>query len=515
MSRIVNLSDDVKRKIADYVEGTTNNNVFDYKTSSQITRWFNYLFSPNIQWSSKVSRWVHATMLMDEMDNKGNLEEFFSKLLSLESLRREHNDSPDYEIAKKRVEGISDINKILSIDNYQLRESGANLFIEEKDANLEFLGSGGFADIYKIKGEEKVIKKLKNEYKSNLEIVSRFKQEYSLITQKLSCIKGVIKGFDYNDKEISYTMEYCDIDLKHFIENTPLLDESKFYITLDILRIISEVHEKGVIHRDINPKNIFIKGTDIIVADFGLGKDFDNSRTLCTYDTSGLGTYIYTDPRLFNGFVNADYKSDIYSLGKLINFIFKGNTEDNNHIYATVSKKALAEVRVRYNSVKEMIADINEVRTNHLNKLYEMQCENKIVEKHYDSSMDNYLLSFESKNLVYKLADKNFAFVYEALLRTRLYDEEISRRFNNIMDEFDSGSLSLRYECYDPIAVFALNVLKDKNNNEELIKTCVRILYFVAIDINRYNIQDKFTEAYSSSLIDRNITKEIWHKLRY
>ena len=68
-------------------------------------------------------------------------------------------------------------------------------------------------------------------------------------------------------------MELCDNSLDFYIKNREIISDSinKQYIS-EILEGIKYIHDNNIIHRDIKPKNLFIKNGVLKIGDFGLCK---------------------------------------------------------------------------------------------------------------------------------------------------------------------------------------------------------------------------------------------------
>lgn len=105
----------------------------------------------------------------------------------------------------------------------------------------------------------------------------------------------------------------------------PYEEKQAVDIMLAICDGLSQLHSRGIIHRDINPSNVLIDrfGTVKII-------DFNISRTVKSgqsKDTQILGTVGYTAPEQF-GFSQTTERADVYSCGALLNFLLTGKRPD-------------------------------------------------------------------------------------------------------------------------------------------------------------------------------------------
>uniref|UniRef100_A0A3P9MQT7 Eukaryotic translation initiation factor 2-alpha kinase 1 n=1 Tax=Oryzias latipes TaxID=8090 RepID=A0A3P9MQT7_ORYLA len=106
--------------------------------------------------------------------------------------------------------------------------------------------------------------------------------------------------------------------------------------TLSLLRHVLEgveyIHAKGIMHRDLKPRNIFLQGPDchVRIGDFGLacrdilvdGYKRSNSSGSDSIHTSGVGTFVYASPEQLKG-SHYDSKSDMYSIGVIALELFQ------------------------------------------------------------------------------------------------------------------------------------------------------------------------------------------------
>ncbi|XP_056286686.1 eukaryotic translation initiation factor 2-alpha kinase 1 isoform X2 [Pseudoliparis swirei] len=106
--------------------------------------------------------------------------------------------------------------------------------------------------------------------------------------------------------------------------------------TLNLLRGILEgvdyIHSRGIMHRDLKPRNIFLHGNDchVRIGDFGLacrdiimdGHKGPTSPSSDSSHTTGVGTFVYAAPEQLKG-SHYDSKSDMYSVGVLALELFQ------------------------------------------------------------------------------------------------------------------------------------------------------------------------------------------------
>ncbi|GES88000.1 kinase-like domain-containing protein [Rhizophagus clarus] len=123
-----------------------------------------------------------------------------------------------------------------------------------------------------------------------------------------------------NSKNYWLVMEYADSGtlqdyLKEFFDNLTWND--KFNMALQLTRAILCLHDKEIIHRDLNSKNVLVHQNTIKLTDFGLSKRIEESSNL--QSTKLFGIIPYIDPKSFsNQGYKLNKKSDVYSIGMLL-----------------------------------------------------------------------------------------------------------------------------------------------------------------------------------------------------
>ena len=107
---------------------------------------------------------------------------------------------------------------------------------------------------------------------------------------------------------------------------------------------VAYVHEKGVIHRDIKPANIFVnRDRQPIVGDFGIS--FRDAEDRVTQPMEVVAPRWFGAPELRNGYLeNPTRSADVYSLGKLLYWLFAGKVYDREEQDYCANERKLAAV---------------------------------------------------------------------------------------------------------------------------------------------------------------------------
>ena len=230
------ISPDTLKRICLYFNGDDEKSLYSYRTGSALVNMYTSRFgTPDIE--AGPSRWTLCYDTINFMHESGKVNEFFTTMLSVRNISKELQESNQTICATKRKEAIGILNNILLADDMELIDIANNLVLHHIEDETDLIGSGGFARVYRVPGTNMVVKKLKDEFKDNAGIVSRFKNEFYLISDKLEGINGIIKSFDYDADDISYTMEYCGADLKKYVSSTSLDENERICLVLEILEI--------------------------------------------------------------------------------------------------------------------------------------------------------------------------------------------------------------------------------------------------------------------------------------
>ena len=245
-------------------------------------------------------------------------------------------------------------NKFLSMLVEDLKNHGIIIEYTDKISikNNKLFDSGSYSNIYYYT-HDILLKKINFKY-INTSFEKRLKYEFEN-TKKLEKCNNILKVYNFNESENSYTMQKAEMCLYDYLKNYTLQLEEKIKIIQDILAGLKYAHENSIIHRDLHLGNIFKLGNNFVIADFGLSKDFSKENSLKSSD-SIKSNHLYTDPEILlsKKFTNLDEVSDIYSLGVIIQDILG---RDKNKFKYFLSKCKNDNRNDRYKSISEVIND--------------------------------------------------------------------------------------------------------------------------------------------------------------
>src|SRR5689334_16725191 len=92
--------------------------------------------------------------------------------------------------------------------------------------------------------------------------------------------------------------------------------EDAVQIAREVADALGAAHDQGIIHRDVKPENILLRGGHALVADFGIALAVQHAGGARMTQTGlSLGTPQYMSPEQAIGERAIDARSDIYSLG--------------------------------------------------------------------------------------------------------------------------------------------------------------------------------------------------------
>ena len=459
---------------------------YAYKSGPNLVSFFNNWFDfRDVYGQGFPSRWAYVYDKLVNLVNRGRIDTFFNIVLEKTYLMSDLGIT-EVEAAEKSEEILSEFNRSLGTDQYIIVHNGNDYHLIERNEDLVLIGSGGFANVYRQKTTGLIIKKLKDDFITDEGIRSRFKREFS-ITKSLQDLHGIIAVFSYDEGSCSYTMESAEQTLEDYVRNNRLTDEIKLNCIRQVLFIMTEVHKRDVIHRDLSPNNIFIISGMLKIADFGLGKDLNVFTSHQTLYTNAVGQYYYCAPEQFMMLRDADKRSDVYSLGRIINFIMNGDPRNSNHIFRSVAEKATnSDAAYRYADAGQLAIFLEKSVAYHTQENRTEQIERKIQSHTYDEDVESYIYDMNGEQLSkFLLSGKTGASeVLVAFMRTS--EDHAQHIIQSIESSF--RDVCKTFEANDPFASFSSRVLRG-DFSFVVKETAATILRYVAWDVNRFYAQ--------------------------
>lgn len=105
------------------------------------------------------------------------------------------------------------------------------------------------------------------------------------------------------------------------------LDEASS-VARQLLAALAAAHEVGVVHRDVNPANVFLLDGEEVrlkLIDFGIGRDLGDPQSRVTHPDIVVGTLGYIAPEQLFG-DDPSIRSDIYGVGATLYEILTGRS---------------------------------------------------------------------------------------------------------------------------------------------------------------------------------------------
>lgn len=245
------------------------------------------------------------------------------------------------------------------------------------------LGKGGMGAVYKAMQPSLnrivAIKVLPPDFAKDPDAVTRFHREAQTVAMLShpNIVQIIDKGEDQGI--LYFAMEYVEgTSLDVVLRQRRLSLQEVVQVIKQIGRGLAAAHRAGVVHRDLNPRNILVSPTLSIVklADFGISRVESVTRNLGTIATRDftLGSMHYLAPEQAVDASAVDHRADIYSLGVVFYEALTGrmplgkfslpselNRELPSEIDPVVLKCLATEPDKRYATVGQLLEDIDKL----------------------------------------------------------------------------------------------------------------------------------------------------------
>ena len=489
------MSEDFIKFLAELINGDYEQ-LYTYKSGPKLVSFFNQYFDYNDSYGQGFpSRWLYTYNKIVSLINTNEINKFFNIILDKRFIMRDLKINEEQSVERENL--IYDkINEKSLYEGYYLTKKNGQYKFIKKDEDLEYIGGGGFADIYLQKSTNNIIKKLKEDFLTDKGIKSRFKREF-IITKSLGDLDGVIKVYEFNDSDYTYSMEKAEKTLEKYVTEFELNQSQKLSCIYQILNIMEEVHKRKIIHRDISPNNILIMNGLLKISDFGLGKDLTMFTSHQTLRTNSVGQYHYCAPEQFMLLKDGDSRSDVYSLGRVINFIMNKDPRKSNHILRNVAEKATSEnPAFRYLDAAELYSAVKKGIAFYEDKNRIQNIRKKIIQKQFDEFVEEYIFEQTAEDLLNNISGMpNFRFAIMQFIQidtkhANFFIETITDKYQGFYNSFQS---------YDNLAEIMYEIIL--GNYEFPIKELsANILNYIAKYINRFNAQNLIEKAISQGI---------------
>ncbi|MBK6517246.1 MAG: serine/threonine protein kinase [Polyangiaceae bacterium] len=186
------------------------------------------------------------------------------------------------------------------------------------------LGEGGMGAVYEVEHTSletlHALKILSPALARREEIVQRFTREAKEAARTKH--PGIVQVTDHGRLEDGSAYLLMELlvgeSLEEKISAGPLAIEEVRAIGVAALEALQAAHERGLVHRDIKPDNLFLPsepgGPKVKVIDFGIAKASSGDEKL-TADGAVLGTPAYIAPEQLGSSKDADARADLYAVG--------------------------------------------------------------------------------------------------------------------------------------------------------------------------------------------------------
>src|SRR2546425_91854 len=202
------------------------------------------------------------------------------------------------------------------------------------------IGEGGMGEVWRARdtklGRDVAIKVLPAAFSENSERLRRFEQEAQAAGALNHPNILVIFHIGTHQSAPYIASELLEGEtLRERMAGAALPQRKALDYALQIARGLAAAHEKGIVHRDIKPDNLFVTNDGRVkILDFGLAKltsvtDGTRSQTevptrkVNTDPGTVMGTMGYMSPEQLKG-QSADHRSDIFSFGAILYEMLSG-----------------------------------------------------------------------------------------------------------------------------------------------------------------------------------------------
>ncbi|MAC28940.1 MAG: hypothetical protein CMN31_07730 [Sandaracinus sp.] len=226
-------------------------------------------------------------------------------------------------------DGPSDVHRKLPAEDDPL----LGRVLEQRYRVEQLLGAGGVGVVYRAEHtglrRPVALKVLRHGYEDIETMLRRFEREAKVLSQLSHPNVVALTDYGVAEKVPYLVMELLEgLTLEELLrEEGPPPPEVAIEIVRSIVRGLAFAHQRGVLHRDLKPGNVFLQRLPddpyhVKLLDFGLAKilvplEGDEEEPTLTQSGMVVGTPAYMSPEQASG-ARVDARSDIYSAGVVL-----------------------------------------------------------------------------------------------------------------------------------------------------------------------------------------------------
>ncbi len=273
--------------------------------------------------------------------------------------------SPETLVSDEPITKIERMERTPRPEPGNFREIDVGSVIRDRFVLKEELGRGGMGAVYRaldlVKKEANddypyvAIKLLSGDFRNHPHAFVTLQREAKK-TQDLAHPNIVtVYDFDREDSVVFLTMEHLSgsplIDIIKGKTEKVLSYKESLNIIVQIARGLAYAHEKGIVHSDLKPANLFLTDDGVIkILDFGIARAANQKLYNDSFDAGQLGalTLTYASPEMIR-FEPPDPSDDIYALGiiacELLGGFHPFDRKDGDTAYKQKLSPKIPEIR--------------------------------------------------------------------------------------------------------------------------------------------------------------------------
>jgi serine/threonine protein kinase len=246
---------------------------------------------------------------------------------------------------------------------------------------VRVVGEGGMGRVYearhlRLKERRFAVKCLHADLARNAEMAARFLRE----AESASSIKhdNVVDVFDVHhlpDGTPYLVGEFLEgEELADYVaKRGPLEPRHAAKVARQVCNALTAAHERGIVHRDMKPENVFVLARSIAavergesrslhvkVLDFGISKAGPGDNSHLTRTGVIMGTPSYMAPEQARG-RPVDHRADVYSVGACLYFMVTGRRPFDSDDPTSTLSMVLTEDPVRPRQIDQRIPEMLEL----------------------------------------------------------------------------------------------------------------------------------------------------------